>query len=276
MDAARGFPHSKDWHSSPAQKRQAFAEAASRFPGRRFFWPHADAGASRENFLATASVAAIGTVLKRGDGVAGTAKAIASAPTGAVENAARTAATIIFSAAHGMNVGDVVLLAGIANTLFNGLFPIHTVPNGTTITVPNLAPVANATSGGGTGTVQDGSYVTVVEALEINGPEDALEILDVTNMDSPSFFQELIPTIIKAGILACEFNYIAQSTSQKNVLADYANRALRTWHLQFSDASPTVAAFQAYVVKWHPIAKVKDQLKVQIELQISGAVDFAP
>jgi hypothetical protein len=225
--------------------------------------------------MASASVAAIGTILKRGDGTAQAAKTIASSPTGAVENAGRTQATITTTVAHGYLVGDNIIIAGVTNALFNGTFDVVSVTS-TTFVVNNAAPAASATSGSGTATDTDTTFSTVAEALEINGPEDALEHIDVTNMDSPSFFMEILPTIIKAGILVCEFNYIPQNTVQKNVLVDYAARTLRNWKIQFSDAQPTIVAFAAYVTKWHPIAKVKDQLKLQIELTLSANVTFAP
>jgi predicted secreted protein len=126
------------------------------------------------------------------------------------------------------------------------------------------------------GTILKRNAVLVAEALEINGPEQSLEHVDVTNMDSPSFFMEILPTIKKPGVVVVEFNYIAQNATQKGVLTDYQNRTLQVWTITFSDAAPTIASFSAYVTKWHPIAKVKDQLKLQVELTISGAVTYTP
>ncbi len=78
------------------------------------------------------------------------AATIAASPTGAVEDATGSIATITTTAAHGFSIGDLVVISGVTNAAFNGTFLIASVPLTTTFTVTNTAPAPNATSGSGT------------------------------------------------------------------------------------------------------------------------------
>ncbi|HZZ77559.1 MAG TPA: hypothetical protein VFE62_03515, partial [Gemmataceae bacterium] len=57
--------------------------------------------------------------------------------------------TITTSAAHGFNVGQKVVIAGVANASYNGTYTIATVPSATTFTVNNLTAGLPADSAGG-------------------------------------------------------------------------------------------------------------------------------
>ncbi|MGH9579652.1 MAG: hypothetical protein ACRD2R_01555, partial [Terriglobales bacterium] len=56
--------------------------------------------------------------------------------------------TITTTVAHGFMAGQVVTIANVSDTSFNGTFTIASVPSTTTFTYPQTG--ANATSGGGT------------------------------------------------------------------------------------------------------------------------------
>lgn len=71
---------------------------------------------------------------------------IAIATTGAVRTA--NVVTITTTAAHGLSVGSVVVIAGVTDTTFLGIFLVASVPTTTTFTYALTA--ADASSGGGT------------------------------------------------------------------------------------------------------------------------------
>lgn len=93
---------------------------------------------------------------------------IAADPTGATW--VGNVATITTSAAHGLNVGDVVVIAGVADSSYNGIHVVATVPSTTTFTYA-LAAVSDASSGGGT--VTSGLQVTdLANVLFYSEPDD--------------------------------------------------------------------------------------------------------
>jgi len=68
------------------------------------------------------------------------------APNGAARST--NVVTITTTMAHGLTAGQTVVIAGVADTSFNGTFTISTVPSTTTFTYAQAG--TNATSGGGT------------------------------------------------------------------------------------------------------------------------------
>jgi hypothetical protein len=100
------------------------------------------------------------SVLLRGCGFSrttqtGTSRTIASAPTGAVRNAGGDTTTFTTSTAHGLSVGQTVVVAGVTPTTFNGTFVVATVPSSTTFTVANVG-TASQTGGSGTASLVTG------------------------------------------------------------------------------------------------------------------------
>ena len=73
---------------------------------------------------------------------------VAASPTGAVENAGGTQATITTTAANGYVANQMVTISGVTNAAFNGVFAIISV-SGNSFVVANTVAVANATSGAG-------------------------------------------------------------------------------------------------------------------------------
>lgn len=89
----------------------------------------------------------------------GTVRTIAASPTGAVRSS--NVVTITVTAAHGLNVGDPVTIAGVTDASFNGTFNVATVPSTTSFTYAQTG--TNGASGGGTATY--GVYCDDLENL---------------------------------------------------------------------------------------------------------------
>src|SRR6266581_1558088 len=70
--------------------------------------------------------------------------------------------TVTTTMAHGLTAGQTVVIAGVADTSFNGTFTISTVPSTTTFTYAQTG--TNATSGGGT--VSAGTVKWFVNSVE--------------------------------------------------------------------------------------------------------------
>ena len=77
-----------------------------------------------------------------------TVSTIAAAPSGAVRSS--NVVTITTTAPHGLIANEAVLITGVADPSFNGIFTVSAVPSSTTFTYVQTA--ANATSGGGSAT----------------------------------------------------------------------------------------------------------------------------
>ncbi len=70
------------------------------------------------------------------------------ATTGAVRVSSTSTSTITTTAPHGLTVGDAVLITGVTDPTFNGVFIVTTVPSSISFTYTQIGP--DSTSGGGT------------------------------------------------------------------------------------------------------------------------------
>jgi DNA-binding beta-propeller fold protein YncE len=91
--------------------------------------------------------------------------------------ATRTAGTVTIttSSAHTLQVNESVLIQGVADPSFNGVFTVASVPTSTTFTYSQPATLANAASGGGTI-----SYSAPIATLGVNPSLTGVALNDET------------------------------------------------------------------------------------------------
>lgn len=119
------------------------------------------------------------------------------------------------------------------------------------------------------------TFTTITEVQDIKGPSPQLEIVDVTNHDSPNFYQEIIPGILKPGQVTFGCNWVpTASATQEGLRTDQSGRVLRNFKVVFTTTPAKTAAFAAYVTKFDPEAPVTKENKVSITLEISGPITW--
>lgn len=136
--------------------------------------------------------------------------------------------------------------------------------------------VASATSALSGGTNGAEVFTTIAEVTNIAGPEIGLELIDATHMESTNAYREYIPSLLDAGEVTLDVNFLPQNTTHKNVIADVEARVRRNFQMVWTDSSPTTWAFAAYVTKFAPSAQIDDRLMAAITLKVSGAVTRTP
>jgi hypothetical protein len=115
-------------------------------------------------------------------------------------------------------------------------------------------------------------FTTIGEVKDITGPAVTVDIVEVTNMDSPSFFKEYIPTLKDGGEVTFDVNYIGTSTTQAQLVTDYGNRTRRNFQLVTTHASPKTIAFAAYITNLSHSFPIADAVKRSVTLRITSAV----
>ena len=53
-----------------------------------------------------------------------------------------------------------------------------------------------------------GTYTTIAEVKDISGPETSVDVVEVTNQDSPDNFEEIIPTLKRGGTTSFDVNFV--------------------------------------------------------------------
>jgi hypothetical protein len=115
-------------------------------------------------------------------------------------------------------------------------------------------------------------FTTIGEVKDISGPAVTVDIVEVTNMDSPSYFKEYIPTLKDGGEVTFDVNWTGSSVTQNQLVTDYGNRTRRNFQLVTTHASPKTIAFSAYITNLTHALPVADVLKRSVTLRITGAV----
>lgn len=122
---------------------------------------------------------------------------------GAARVSSTSTVTITTTAPHGLADGDAVLITGVADSSFNGIFTVASVPTFTTFTYTQTG--ADATSGGGTVFSSDPlatvAFGTAVSGIAVN-PESKQAILtDPTNQfpyEIMSVLDQTVTPVVKA------------------------------------------------------------------------------
>jgi DNA-binding beta-propeller fold protein YncE len=149
------------------------------------------------------------------------------APGGAVRvftSATFGTVTITTTQAHGLSVGDAVLVTGVSDTSFNGVFIVATIPSTNSFTYTETGP--SSTSGGGTifyseplATVQVGTNVT---GISVNSESKRAILTDPTTSQS-IFSMSILDQAISA--LTAEFGPVSAAVNPYTDIAVTINPA---------------------------------------------------
>lgn len=121
-------------------------------------------------------------------------------------------------------------------------------------------------------------FTTVAEVKDISGPKLAMDTTEVTNMSSPNAFKEKIASLLDAGDVTFDVNFIPENATQgfsTGLLRDMLARNKRNFKLVFTNLGNTTWAFNALVTGFQPTASVAGALTASITLTITGSPTLA-
>jgi predicted secreted protein len=120
------------------------------------------------------------------------------------------------------------------------------------------------------------TFTKIAEVKSVKGPSQDVNVIDVSNFDSPNGYEEYAVGLKKGGVLQCSVNLIPQDSVYKLLLADFESRRIGNYQVILPDASSTTGSFLAFVAKLDRTLDVKQVMEVAIDLQITGAITWAP
>ena len=114
------------------------------------------------------------------------------------------------------------------------------------------------------------AFTAIAECTNISGPALTQETAEVTHHESPGGFGEHIGTILRAGEVTLDLNFIPTSVTQKALRSDLVAKTLRNLQLVFPDPGNTTWSFSALVTSFEVTEPVDDKLGASCTLMISG------
>lgn len=127
----------------------------------------------------------------------------------------------------------------------------------------------------GDGATPTEAFTTVGEIISISGPEQSLDTVDATNMDSASSTREYIAGLIDSGEVSFEMNFLPATATQTNVRDDLTNRTLRNFQIIWPDTGNTQVDFAAFVTSVSRSTPLDDRMTASITLKISGVLTWS-
>jgi predicted secreted protein len=127
----------------------------------------------------------------------------------------------------------------------------------------------------GNGGTPTETFATVAEVKSINGASMTAEVIDVTTHSTGSPWREKIPSLLNAGTLTFDINYVPTDPTHDEttgLLGLFMNRTVRNWHLVFPDEDLTMFVFRGFVSNFEPSEPIDDVLSASITIEISGAI----
>lgn len=121
------------------------------------------------------------------------------------------------------------------------------------------------------------TYDTIAEVKDINGPETSVDVVDVTNQDSPDNFEEILPTLKRGGTASFDVNFVPTDGTQDSttgMLSFLADRSRETWQIIVPGTGLSVQ-FEGYVVKWGPKFPVANAATASMDIRVTGPVVIA-
>lgn len=93
-----------------------------------------------------------------------------------------------------------------------------------------------------------GTWDDVPSLMDITGPDETTDWLDLTTHDSPNFSEEGTPTINRHGEIRATMIYDPNNAVHQALLTDKNTKRLGNWRIVLTDPTPHALAFTAYVL----------------------------
>lgn len=119
-----------------------------------------------------------------------------------------------------------------------------------------------------------GTQTPVAEIVKIQRTGGKSDLADVTNLQSPSAFREYLPTLLDAGEVSLDGNYLGnEDDSQQSFQTMFNNQTLGAWSIILPSSRGTWT-FSAYVSSFDFDLPHDKQATFTAKLKITGAPTF--
>lgn len=120
------------------------------------------------------------------------------------------------------------------------------------------------------------TFTAVPEVQSISGPSTETDEAEVTTHSSAAAgaYREFILTLIDAGSIEFEINYVPGDAVQQGVRSDFTNRTKRNWQLVLPGSVQTIS-FTGYVKTFNLDFPTDDAIKASVSIRLTGAVTFS-
>jgi predicted secreted protein len=110
------------------------------------------------------------------------------------------------------------------------------------------------------------------EVIEIGPPNETIDLIDATHMQSPDRRREFISGLKDGGDATVVLNYIPGNTSESIILAAKTAAVAVGCQIEFPDGSTW--DFDAIVTGYEPSLPIDDKMTLTVTMKVTGATDI--
>src|ERR1043166_9249280 len=114
----------------------------------------------------------------------------------------------------------------------------------------------------------------IAEVRKVTISGNKVDFADVTNIQSPNNYKEFIPTLIEAGELSFECNYIPADTTQASLVTARDARTKHNWKVVLPSTLGNIT-FAGFVSSIDPSLDYSKEATLSVKVKITGAVTLA-
>lgn len=119
------------------------------------------------------------------------------------------------------------------------------------------------------------TFTTIAEITKIQGTGAKTDIIDLTNMDSTGAYREKLATLLDAGEINFDANFVPSNTTQQSLQAKFDGRTKSDWKIVLPGVRGTWS-FTAFIGGIDFDVTVDKQVVMSGKLVISGPRTFTP
>lgn len=114
------------------------------------------------------------------------------------------------------------------------------------------------------------AYVAVAEITNLTPPNQSVDQVDVSNMDSPNRYREFIPGLTDPGEMTVEMNFVSGSATDALIRARRAAGDYQNAKIVFEDGDTWV--FAAFVSGYEISTPIDDKMTATLTLKVAGEI----
>lgn len=125
-------------------------------------------------------------------------------------------------------------------------------------------------------------FTTIAEVKKVDFTGGKADTADVTNMDSTGAYREFLPTLLDAGELSFDGNYLGNADiTQAELQSTFDSQILASWKIVLptppgESVSRGTWSFLAFVTSFDPSFPIDKESSFTAKLKITGARTFTP
>ena len=115
-----------------------------------------------------------------------------------------------------------------------------------------------------------GTYTAIAEITRIRGLNLTAETVEVTSHSSTDAWKEYIPTVLSAGDVTFDLNYVPSDTAHAALVSALTAKTISDFQIILPDAGNTTWTFSANVTAFNVEANVNGALTAAVTLRVTG------